>query len=502
MAQPSRIIDKTAAELAADIREGRLTSVEVTTAFLDRIEAVDATVKAFLHVDREGALAAAREADAAIAADEEASPLAGVPVAVKDVVVTKGLPTTAASKILEGWIPPYDATIVERIKAARMPILGKTNMDEFAMGSSTEYSAYFKTRNPWDTGRIPGGSGGGSAAAVAAKMAPLAIGTDTGGSIRQPGAVTGTFGAKPTYGSNSRYGLIAFSSSLDTPGPVSRNALDAALLHEVISGHDPRDSTSIDAPVPPVAEAARLGASGDLTGVKLGVVKEFAEGAEAAEPGVIAAYEAGVEQLVKLGAEIVEVSCPSFTYALPTYYLIAPSEASSNLARYDGVRYGLRTGDDGKHSLEEVMSLTREAGFGPEVKRRIILGTYALSAGYVDAFYGKAQKVRTLIKRDFEAAFEQVDAIISPTTPFVAFKFGERTGDPYQMYLADLYTIPSNLYGGPGVSVPVGLADGMPVGLQVCGPVMGDDIAYRVAAALESTQDTPLADTAPELEGN
>jgi aspartyl-tRNA(Asn)/glutamyl-tRNA(Gln) amidotransferase subunit A len=498
----ARIIDKTAAALAADIREGRLTAVEVTTAFLDRIDAVEGTVKAFLHIDREGALATAAEVDAAVAAGEELGPLAGVPIAVKDVVVTKGLPTTAASKILEGWIPPYDATIVERIKAAKMPILGKTNLDEFAMGSSTEYSAYAQTVNPWDAARIPGGSGGGSAAAVAAKMAPLAIGTDTGGSIRQPGAVTGTFGAKPTYGGNSRYGLIAFSSSLDTPGPVSRNALDAALLHEVISGHDPRDSTSIDAPVPPVVAAAKAGATGDLSGVKLGIVKEFAEGADAAEPGVIEAYQAGVDQLVKLGAELIEISCPHFVYALPTYYLIAPSEASSNLARYDGVRYGLRAGDDGKRSLEEVMSLTRESGFGPEVKRRIILGTYALSAGYVDQFYGQAQKVRTLIKRDFEAAFEQVDAIISPTTPFIAFTFGERTGDPYQMYLADLYTIPTNLYGGPGVSVPVGLSEGMPVGLQVMGPVLGDDVTYRIAAALESTQDVLLADTAPEISAN
>ena len=496
-----RIIDKSAAGLAEDIREGRLTSVEVTTAFLDRIEAIDQTVGAFLHVDREGALAAAAEADRAVAAGEDLGPLAGVPIAIKDVVVTKGLPTTAASKILEGWIPPYDATIVERIKAARMPILGKTNLDEFAMGSSTEYSAYRRTVNPWDTGRIPGGSGGGSAAAVAAKMAPLAIGTDTGGSIRQPGAVTGTFGGKPTYGSNSRFGLIAFSSSLDTPGPVSRNALDGALLHEVISGHDPRDSTSIDAPVPPVVEAAKAGAAGDLTGLKLGVVKEFAEGAGAAEPGVVAAYRAGVDQLVELGAKLVEVSCPSFAYALPTFYLIAPSEASSNLARFDGVRYGLRSGDDGRRSLEEVMNLTRADGFGPEVKRRILLGTYALSAGYVEEFYGKAQKVRTLIKRDFEAAFEQVDALVSPTTPFIAFKFGERTGDPYQMYLADLFTIPTNLYGGPAVSVPVGLSEGMPVGLQVMGPVMGDDVAYRVASALESTQETPLADTAPEIEG-
>ena len=496
-----RIIDKAAAELAADIREGRLTSVEVTTAFLDRIDAVDGTVGAFLHVDREGALAAAREADAAVAAGEAVSPLAGVPIAVKDVVVTKGLPTTAASKILEGWIPPYDATIVERVKAARMPILGKTNLDEFAMGSSTEFSAYGRTANPWDTGRIPGGSGGGSAAAVAAKMAPLAIGTDTGGSIRQPSAVTGTFGAKPTYGSNSRYGVIAFSSSLDTPGPVSRNALDAALLHEVISGHDPRDSTAVDAPVPPVAEAARLGATGDLSGVTLGVVTELTAGSDAAEPGVVEAYRAGIDQLVKLGAQIREVSCPSFVHALAAYYLIAPAEASSNLARYDGVRYGLRAGDDGERGLEEVMSLTREVGFGPEVKRRILLGTYALSAGYIDRFYGQAQKVRTLVKRDFEAAFEQVDALVSPTTPFTAFKFGEHSEDLYRMYLADLYTVPANLYGGPGVSVPVGLAEGLPVGFQVMGPVMGDDIAYRVAAALESTQEPLLADTAPEIEG-
>jgi aspartyl-tRNA(Asn)/glutamyl-tRNA(Gln) amidotransferase subunit A len=496
-----RAIDQTAAHLADAIRTGRATSYEITQAHLDRIDAVDGTVKAFLHVDREGALATAREVDEAIARGEKLGPLAGVPIAIKDVVVTKGMPTTAASKILEGWIPPYDATIVERIKAAKMPILGKTNLDEFAMGSSTEYSAYAQTVNPWDTARIPGGSGGGSAAAVAAKMAPLAIGTDTGGSIRQPGAVTGTFGAKPTYGSNSRYGLIAFSSSLDTPGPVARNAYDAALLHEVISGYDPRDSTAIDAPVPPVVAAAKAGATGDLSGVKLGVVKEFDQTFDSAEPGVVEAYRQAVDQLAKLGAEIIEVSCPSFSYALPTYYLIAPSEASSNLARYDGVRYGLRTGDNGERGLEEVMSLTREAGFGPEVKRRIILGTYALSAGYVDAFYGKAQKVRTLIKRDFEAAFEQVDALISPTTPFIAFKFGERTGDPYQMYLADLYTIPTNLYGGPGVSVPVGLSEGMPVGLQVMGPVMGDDITYRVAAAVESTQDTLLADTAPEIEG-
>jgi aspartyl-tRNA(Asn)/glutamyl-tRNA(Gln) amidotransferase subunit A len=476
----SDITRMTAAQIAGLIAEREVSAVEVATAHLDRIEAVDERVHAFLHVDREGALAAARAVDAG----EVSGPLAGVPIAVKDVIATKGIPSTAASKILEGWRPPYDATIVRRLRAAGMPMLGKTNMDEFAMGSSTEYSAYGPTRNPWDLGRIPGGSGGGSAASLAAYEAPLAIGTDTGGSIRQPGAVTGTVGAKPTYGGTSRYGLIAFSSSLDTPGPCARTVADAALLHSVIAGHDEMDSTSIPAPVPDVVAAARLGATGDLTGVKLGLVKEFA--GEGAEPGVAAAFRESVEALVKLGAEVVEVSCPHFEYALPAYYLIAPSEASSNLARFDGVRYGLRVGDDGNRSLEEVMSLTREAGFGPEVKRRIILGSYALSSGYYDAYYGQAQKVRTLITRDFQAAFERVDVLISPTTPFVAFPFGSRTSDPYQMYLADLFTIPTNLYGGPAISVPSGLSDGLPVGLQVMAPTMADDRMYRVAAALES----------------
>jgi aspartyl-tRNA(Asn)/glutamyl-tRNA(Gln) amidotransferase subunit A len=475
----------TAAELAATIAAGDVSAVEVAQAHLDRIAAVDDRVHAFLHVDTEGALAAARDVDAKRAAGEALGPLAGVPVAVKDVLATKGVPTTAASKILEGWRPPYDATIVERLRAAGTVMLGKTNMDEFAMGSSTEYSAYGATNNPWDLGRIPGGSGGGSAAAIAAYEAPLAIGTDTGGSIRQPGAVTGTVGAKPTYGGTSRYGLIAFSSSLDTPGPCARNVHDAALLHSVIAGHDPRDSTSIPQAVPDVVAAARQGASGDLTGVRIGLVSEF--NGEGAEAGVTAAFRDSVEALTKLGAEVVEISCPHFQYALPAYYLIAPSEASSNLARFDGVRFGLRTGDDGKHSLEEVMSLTREAGFGPEVKRRIILGTYALSSGYYDAYYGQAQKVRTLITRDFTSAFAQVDVLISPTTPFVAFPFGSRMDDPYQMYLADLYTIPTNLYGGPAISVPCGLSEGLPVGLQIMAPTMADDRMYRVAAALEST---------------
>ncbi|NJC81600.1 Asp-tRNA(Asn)/Glu-tRNA(Gln) amidotransferase subunit GatA [Planosporangium mesophilum] len=493
----SDVTRATAAELGRMIGAGEVSAEEVTRAHLDRIAAVDGQVHAFLHVDAEGAIAAARAVDSARARGEKLGPLAGVPIAIKDVIATKGVPTTCASKILEGWRPPYDATIMERINAAGMVMLGKTNMDEFAMGSSTEYSAYGPTRNPWDLGRIPGGSGGGSAAAVAAYEAPLAIGTDTGGSIRQPGAVTGTVGSKPTYGGTSRYGLVAFSSSLDTPGPVTRTVLDAALLHEVIGGHDPRDSTSIPAPLPAIVEAARLGATGDLSGVRIGLVREFA--GEGAEPGVAAAVREAIEALVKLGAEVVEVSCPHFEYALPAYYLIAPSEASSNLARFDAVRYGLRVGDDGQHSLEEVMSLTREAGFGPEVKRRIMLGTYALSSGYYEAYYGQAQKVRTLITNDFKAAFEQVDVLVSPTTPFVAFPFGSRTSDPYQMYLADLYTIPTNLYGGPAISVPAGLSEGLPVGLQIMAPTMADDRMYRVAAALE-TVIPPL--TPPALSGS
>jgi aspartyl-tRNA(Asn)/glutamyl-tRNA(Gln) amidotransferase subunit A len=485
----------TAAELGRAIAAGEVSAVEATQAHLDRIAAVDPSVHAFLHIDADGALRAAETVDAARAAGETLGPLAGVPVAVKDVMTTRGLPTTCGSRILEGWRPPYDATVVTRMRAAGLVMLGKTNLDEFAMGSSTEYSAYGPTYNPWDRTRIPGGSGGGSAAAVAAREAPLGIGTDTGGSIRQPAAVTGTVGAKPTYGGTSRYGLVAFSSSLDTPGPCARTVEDAALLHAVIGGHDPRDSTSIPAPVPPVVEAARRGATGDLAGIRLGMVREFP--ADGAEPGVAAAVRDGVEALVKLGAELVEVSCPHFGYALPAYYLIAPSECSSNLARFDGVRYGLRVGDDGQRSLEEVMSLTRDAGFGPEVKRRIIIGTYALSAGYYDAYYGQAQKVRTLITRDFTAAFEQVDVLVSPTTPFVAFPLGARTADPYQMYLADLYTIPANLYGGPAISVPCGLSEGLPVGLQIMAPTMADDRMYRVAAALE----TVVPPLTPPLDG-
>ncbi|HWC34376.1 MAG TPA: Asp-tRNA(Asn)/Glu-tRNA(Gln) amidotransferase subunit GatA [Mycobacteriales bacterium] len=473
----------TAIEVAQRIADRDVSAVEVAQAHLDRVAALDGDYNAFLHVDAAGALEQAKRVDAG----EVTGPLAGVPLALKDVIVTRGVPTTAGSRILEGWIPPYDATIVERMRNAGIVVLGKTNMDEFAMGSSTEHSGYGPARNPWDLDTTPGGSGGGSAAAVAGFLAPLGIGTDTGGSIRQPAALTGTVGIKPTYGGVSRYGLIAFSSSLDQAGPCARTVLDAALLHEVIAGHDPRDSTSIDAAVPPVVAAAR---DATVTGMRIGVVKEFA--GDGYQAGVSARFDEAVATLSKLGAEVVELSCPHFDYALAAYYLIAPSEASSNLARYDAMRYGLRVGDDGDASAEEVMAATREAGFGAEVKRRIILGTYALSAGYYDAYYGQAQKVRTLIKRDFEAAFERVDVLVSPTTPTTAFKLGERVDDPLAMYLADLCTIPSNLYGGPAMSVPCGRSDdGLPVGFQVMAPVLADDRLYRVGAALEAALETP-----------
>jgi aspartyl-tRNA(Asn)/glutamyl-tRNA(Gln) amidotransferase subunit A len=495
----------TAADLAARIQAKEVSSVEVTQAHLDRIAKVDDQVHAFLHVSADRALNAARAVDEDVAAGRPpASPLAGVPLALKDVVTTEGVPTTVGSKILQNWIPPYDATITRKLLEAGIVILGKTNMDEFAMGSSTENSAYGPSHNPWDLDRIPGGSGGGSSASLAAFEAPLAIGTDTGGSIRQPGAVTGTVGVKPTYGGVSRYGLVAFSSSLDQAGPCARTVLDAALLHEVIAGHDVLDSTSIDAPVPPVVAAAMAGAGGDLRGVRIGVVTDLS-GGDGYQPGVIASFERAVATLRELGAEVVEVSCPHFRYALPAYYLIAPSECSSNLARFDAMRYGLRVGENTATSAEEVMSLTREAGFGAEVKRRIMIGTYALSSGYYDAYYGQAQKVRTLIKRDFEQAFGSLDVLVSPTTPTTAFRLGERTGNPMSMYLADLCTIPASLAGIPALSVPSGLAsdDGLPVGLQIMAPALEDQRMYRVAAAYEVARNAaeggPQIDRIPEL---
>ncbi|MBA3797547.1 MAG: Asp-tRNA(Asn)/Glu-tRNA(Gln) amidotransferase subunit GatA [Geodermatophilaceae bacterium] len=492
MTVPTAITSRTAVEIAALISTGQASAVEVTQEHLDRIASDDEALHAFLRVDVEGALNAAKAVDDKRAGGAALGPLAGVPLALKDVVVTKGLETTSGSKILSGWIPPYDATITTRIRAAGIVILGKTNMDEFAMGSSTENSGFGPSRNPWDLERVPGGSSGGSSAAVAGSLAPLGIGTDTGGSIRQPAAVTGLVGHKPTYGGVSRYGLIAFSSSLDQAGPFGRTVLDAALLHEAIAGHDPADSTSIPAPVPRVVAAALAGGSGDLTGLRVGVVRELggAGFADGYEPGVLASMSAAVELMAELGAEIVEVSCPHFEYALAAYYLIAPSEASSNLARFDSVRYGLRVGDDGVRGLDEVMALTRQAGFGPEVKRRIMIGTYALSSGYYEAYYGQAQKVRTLISRDFAAAFEKADVLVSPSTPTVAFPLGARTDDPLAMYAADLCTLPASLAGTPAISVPSGLSEGLPVGLQIMAPALADDRCYRVAAAVESTLDS------------
>ena len=478
----AEILRATASELGERIARRELTAVEVTTAFLDQIERVDDDVKAFLHVDRAWSLDQARVVDARLDAGEKLGPLAGVPIAVKDIFCTQGVPTTCGSKILEGWLPPYNATVIDRVRNAGLVMIGKANMDEFAMGSSTENSAFQVTGNPWDLERIPGGSGGGSSAALASFQAPLALGTDTGGSIRQPAAVTATVGVKPTYGGTSRYGVIAMASSLDQPGPCARTVLDAALLHEVICGHDPMDSTSIDAPVPAVVDAAR---SGDVRGLRIGVVKEL--GGNGYAPGVEQRFREALDVLKAQGAEIVEVSCPHFKYGLGAYYLIMPSEVSSNLARFDAMRYGLRVGDDGVNTVEDVMRLTRGAGFGDEVKRRIIIGTYALSSGYYDAYYGSAQKVRRLIAEDFDAAFAQVDVLVSPSTPTTAFKQGERTADPLAMYMSDLCTIPSNMAGNASASFPCGLApeDGLPVGFQVMAPVLADDRLYRVGAALE-----------------
>ncbi len=496
------MINKTAAEMADSLAKGETTSVELTQAHLDRVAAVDGQVKAFLHVDSEGALAQAKEVDARRAKGEKLSPIAGIPLALKDVLAQKGVPTTAGSKILQGWLPPYDSTVVSKLKSAGVVIMGKTNMDEFAMGSSTENSGYGPTFNPWDLTRTPGGSSGGSAAAVASFEAPLAIGSDTGGSIRQPAALTGIVGVRPTYGAVSRFGLIAYSSSLDQAGPFGRTVLDTALLHEVMAGHDPKDATSINAPVPAVVAAAK---SGDVKGMKIGVIKQLQ--GEGYQKGVQTRFDESLQVLAGLGAEIVEVDCPSFEYALAAYYLIAPSECSSNLARFDAMRYGLRTGDIDGASAEAVMGATRNAGFGREVKRRIILGTYALSSGYYDAYYGSAQKIRTLIIQDYAKAFAQADVLVSPTAPTTAYKIGEKVDDPMAMYLGDVATIPVNLAGICGMSVPAGLADedNLPVGFQIMAPAMQDQRLYQAGAALEaallSKWGAPILTKAPELRG-
>ena len=475
------ILTRSAAELGRLMAAGELTSEELTRApSPGGMGPRTPRLTVSLPAAAAAALGRAPAADARRAAGEELGPLAGVPIGVKDNFCTTDLPTTCGSKMLDGWVPPYDATVVAKLRAAGLVIVGKTNMDEFAMGSSTETSFFGPTRNPWDDERIPGGSGGGSAAAVASFMVPLAVGSDTGGSIRQPGAVTGTVGVKPTYGGVSRYGLVAMASSLDQPGPCARTAEDAALLQQVIGGYDARDSACIDRPVPDLVGAAR---AADLAGLRVGVVAEFQ--GDGYEPGVLDRFREAVDVLRSAGAEVVEVSCPAFAYALPAYYLIQPAELSSNLARFDGMRYGLRAGDDGTRSAEEVMNLTREDGFGREAKRRIIIGTYALSAGYYDAYYGSAQKVRSLIQGDFDKAFASVDVLVSPTTPTVAFKIGERMADPMSMYLADLCTIPSNMAGNASASFPAGLSVGLPVGLQVMAPPMEDARLYRVGGVLE-----------------
>jgi len=468
----------TVGELAGLLARGETTAVEVTEHALARIRATDDLLHAFLTVTDEQALADARAVDEARAAGEPLGPLAGVPLALKDVLVTKGLRTTAGSRILEEFRPPYDATVVARLRRAGVVVLGKTNMDEFAMGSSTENSGFGPTRNPWDPTRVPGGSSGGSAAAVAAGQAVLGIGTDTGGSIRQPASLCGIVGVKPTYGLVSRYGLIAFASSLDQVGPFARDVRGAAALLEAVAGHDPLDSTSIpDAPTDVTSGLER-----GVEGMRIGRVAELFP-SEGTEPGVLARVNEGVDRLERLGARVEECSLPSFEYALSAYYLIAPAEASSNLARYDGVRWGLRAKD--ATDVVDMMQRTRETGFGAEVKRRIMLGTYALSAGYYDAYYGQAQKVRTLVLRDLERAFERFDLLVGPTTPTVAFPLGARVDDPLAMYLSDVFTVPVNLAGNAAVSVPAGLAEGLPVGLQLIAPALGEATMLRAAWAFE-----------------
>ncbi|VEI13892.1 Asp-tRNA(Asn)/Glu-tRNA(Gln) amidotransferase subunit GatA [Trueperella bialowiezensis] len=479
-----------AVELAAKLRAGEITAVDLTQATLDRIHAENERLNAFLFIDDAGALAVAKQVDADRAAGKELPPFAGVPIALKDNICEHGTPVTCGSKMLDGWIAPYDATVVKNIKAARLPIVGHTNMDEFAMGSSTETSAFGPSVNPWGDGLTPGGSGGGSAAAVAGYLVPWALGSDTGGSIRQPGSFTGTVGAKPTYGNVSRYGVVAMASSLDQVGPVARTVADAAALQEIISSHDPLDSTSLPEPATGLLEAADDGAKAkDLAGLRLGVVKELA--GEGFEPGVSAVFEATVASLKERGAKIVEISLPSFEYAIAAYYLIMPAEVSSNMARFDGVRYGNRVEPEtGPVTAETMMKETRGKMFGPEVKRRIILGTYALSSGHYDQFYGSALRVRTLVQRDLAEAFAQVDAVITPTAPTTAFKFGSKSDDLMAMYMNDMTTTPANLAGIPAMSVPAGLSDGLPVGVQVFAPAHEDARMYKVAAMIEAGTDT------------
>jgi len=478
----------TAREALDALARGEVSSEELTRAFLARIERLEDRVRAFITLTPDSALESARAADRRRAearrSGETLPPLLGLPLAVKDLLALEGVPCTCGSRILEGFIPPYTATSVARLLEAGAVSLGKTNLDEFAMGSSTESSAYGVTRNPWNLDHVPGGSSGGSAAAVAARMAPAALGTDTGGSVRQPASFCGLTGIKPTYGRVSRYGLVAYGSSLDCVGVLARTAVDAALLLEVMAGHDPLDATSLDAPVP----RFRFDQEPDLRGLRVGVPKEFF--IEGMQPEVESAVRAAVARLADLGAEVIEISLPHTDLALPVYYLIAPAEASANLSRYDGVRYGLR---EPAGALWDQFKDTRGAGFGPEVKRRIMLGTYALSAGYYDAYYGQAQKVRTLIKRDFETAFTQVDLIATPVAPSTAFRLGEHRDDPLSMYLEDVFTLPVNLAGVPGLALPVGFdGQGLPVGMQLLGPHLGEEVLFRVGHAYQQVTDWHL----------
>jgi aspartyl-tRNA(Asn)/glutamyl-tRNA(Gln) amidotransferase subunit A len=472
-----------ATELARRVRAREMSAREVVRATLDRIAAADSRLGAFLHVDAAGAEKRAAEIDAAVARRADPGPLAGVPIAVKDVMVTRGLPTTAGSKILDGWIPPYDATVVERLRAAGAVLVGKLNLDEFAMGSSNENSAFHPVRNPWDLDRVPGGSSGGAAAAVAAGLCAGALGTDTGGSIRQPASLCGVVGLKPTYGRVPRWGVIAFASSLDQVGPLARTVADAALLFEVISGFDARDSTSIQEPAPSLGAVLARGVSG----LTIGRPRELE--LPGVDPEVTAAVDRALDTLIHLGAKVTDVSLPHAPYSLPAYYLVAPAEASSNLARYDGVRYGLRAGPPGQ-GLHDMYSRTRGAGFGTEVKRRIMLGTFALRSGYYDAYYKKAQQVRALIARDYERAFAEVDLIATPTSPTAAFRLGEKVDDPLTMYLADVFTLGAPLAGLPAMSVPCGFTpEGLPVGLQLTARALDEATLFRAAAAYERAVD-------------
>ena len=473
---------RTALEISEAVRSKQVSARAAVEDSLAAIEARDGELHVFLHVDAEGARARADDLDRRLAKGEELGPLAGVPVALKDNMCTRGVPTTAASRILEGWLPPYNATVVDRLLDAGAVVVGKTNLDEFAMGSSTENSAWGPTRNPLDPSRVPGGSSGGSSAAVASGMVPLALGSDTGGSIRQPAAFCGVVGVKPTYGAVSRYGLIAFASSLDQIGPISTTVADSALVMEVIGGHDPADSTSLSDP--PFELASQL--DGDVSGLRVGIVTDLTEGVD---PDVESRLREAVDALAAAGAKVDEISIPTARLGLSAYYLIAPAEASSNLARYDGTRYGLRVeGAD----VDEMFVATRSAGFGAEVKRRIMLGTYALSAGYYDAYYGQAQRARTLMIREFAAAYEQFDVLLCPTAPTTAFELGAKTADPLAMYMSDVCTIPSDLTGDPAMSVPFGSgADGLPVGVQVLAPARGEPTMFRVAAALEAAAPAP-----------